>query len=109
MRIGKLAVNKTHTNRVVAKAREYKRNQSLVEAKVVGSVTADLAVKTVAEVMNTKDACVYLDVSKTTLRGYEKAGWVKAIRNIRPEKTRGKVTWSRAMLDRIKFGVSAQN
>ena len=61
------------------------------------------------DVMTTEEAAEYLRVSKTTLQNYEIVGYLKALRHTLPGKSRGKVTWLKSELDKVKYGAYKNN
>ena len=56
------------------------------------------------DIMTTREAAEYIRSSSTTLQKYEKAGFIRAVRHRLPGKTRGKVTWLKSDLDKLKYG-----
>ena len=61
------------------------------------------------DVMTTEEAAEYLRISKTTLQNYEDVGYLKALRHTLPGKSRGKVTWLKSELDKVKYGAYKNN
>ena len=47
--------------------------------------------------------------AKTTLQNYEDVGYLKALRHTLPGKSRGKVTWLKSELDKVKYGAYKNN
>ncbi len=102
-------VSHIHNNKIISKAREYQRHQRASAVYAPFTPVTGPAEKLVVDPMNTKEACAYLGVCKTTLMAYEADGLLKATRTIRPGKKRGKNKWTKVELDKIRFGVCAQN
>ena len=94
---------------IVKKARDF-RKQNLDKAKIeIKTPVKAVIPDELPDPMTTYEATKYLRVSKTTLLAYEDSGFLKAIRNILPDKNRGKVTWAKEQLDRVKFGTYKNN
>ena len=94
---------------IVKKAREFQK-QNVAKAKTENKIPVKGFVPDeLPDPMTTYEATKYLRVSKTTLMAYENSGFLKAIRNILPDKNRGKVTWAKEQLDRVKFGTYKNN
>jgi hypothetical protein len=94
---------------IVKKAREF-RKQNVDKARFESKIPVKAFVPDeLPDPMTTYEATKYLRVSKTTLMAYENYGFLKAIRNILPDKSRGKVTWTKEQLDRVKFGTYKNN
>jgi hypothetical protein len=108
----KIKTNKTNMNSIVVgniikKARDYHKQK--LEKPKIDNKPAFVAPDQFPDPMTTVEATKYLRVSKTTLMAYENSGFLKAIRNVLPNKNRGKVTWSKEQLDRVKFGTYKNN
>jgi len=94
---------------IVKKAREFQK-QNIAKANTENKIPVKVFVPAeLPDPMTTSEATKYLRVSKTTLMAYENYGFLKAIRNILPDKSRGKVTWAKEQLDRVKFGTYKNN
>ena len=87
---------------IINKSTDFKRKQK----KAMPPENAQIKEKTnnFPDIMTTREAAEYIRSSSTTLQKYEKVGFIKAVRHRLPGKTRGKVTWLKSDLDKLKYG-----
>jgi excisionase family DNA binding protein len=94
---------------IINKAKAFQKNKAFNTKEVPHDFLLKVAVPDYPDVMTTEEAAEYLRVSKTTLQNYEDVGYLKALRHTLPGKSRGKVTWLKSELDKVKYGAYKNN
>ena len=94
---------------IINKAKAFQKSKTFNIKEVPSDFLLKASVPDYPDVMTTEEAAEYLRVSKTTLQNYEDVGYLKALRHTLPGKSRGKVTWLKSELDKVKYGAYKNN
>jgi len=103
------SLNEILKKSIIQKAKAFQKSKALVIKDSPDNFLIKAAVPIYQDVMTTEEAAEYLRVSKTTLQNYEEVGYLKALRHTLPGKSRGKVTWLKSELDKVKYGAYKNN
>lgn len=96
-------------NSIINKAKAFQKSKSFSPIESPDNCMTKSVAQDYPDVMTTEEAAGYLRVSKTTLQNYEDVGYIHALRHTLPGKSRGKVTWLKSELDKLKYGTYKNN
>lgn len=94
---------------IINKAKAFQKSKPFNAKESPDNFALKATIADYPDVMTTEEASEYLRVSKTTLQNYEDVGYLKALRHTLPGKSRGKVTWLKSELDKVKYGAYKNN
>ena len=95
-------IKETIIKSIINKSTDFKRKQE--KSRHTESHQINEKINDFPDIMTTREAADYIRSSSTTLQKYEKVGFITAVRHRLPGKTRGKVTWLKSDLDKLKYG-----
>lgn len=95
-------INEAIIKSIINKSTDFKRKQE--KGRPAEKYQINEETNNFPDIMTTREAADYIRSSSTTLQKYEKVGFIKAVRHRLPGKTRGKVTWLKSDLDKLKYG-----